>query len=247
VSKRKYGAGAIAFVSLVILITFFAAAFSMQGFLELGADLTANIDTWPLLGWIIGAIASIPNVQVVGFILAAFIGFKCWKAKGFTFVQVLGLLAAVAMIGGAETLNNNIGAIAGFCLFAWFNAVQLSSWAGQIAGFNASWARDLKPYIVFFYLAEVGINLVRFPPYGDGQLGTFFSDLQYGALDPALIQWSNLAWMFISVAAVEATAVFFIKYCHAIRRQLEGRGRTPKQARPARPAQRPYTAQDRGL
>lgn len=225
--KSKVGIGGVCVVALACLITYFAASFSMQGFLTVGANLTSEIDTWPLLSWVIGVIRIVSNAPILGFMLAAFVIFKCWRTKGITTGNGLLMLLAILLIGGAETLNNNVGAIAGFCLFCWFNAVQLSSWAGKVAGFNASWARELKPYIVFFYIAEIAINLVRFPPYADGKLGTFFSDMSYQALDPSLILWENLAWLVVAVVAVEGTAVFFIKFSESVRKQL-GNGRSAR-------------------
>lgn len=219
--KNKFSPSALGLMTLGVISTYIAIAFSIQGFLTLGSDLTANIDTWPMLGWGIQIIKEIPSGRLVGFAVGGFLIFKCIKAKGISKPHAIALMFCALLIGGAETFNNNVGAIVGGTLFLWFNFVQLSSLVGRLAGFHPTWGRELKPYIAGFYIAEFLINLWRFPPYADGRASTFLMDAADGVLDGDLIRWQNLAWMIVSVIAVEATAVFFIKCCKAAQNSVD--------------------------
>jgi hypothetical protein len=232
---RKLNPFTLCFFALAFAVIFFACAFSVQGFFTIGADLTGYIETWPVLGWIIKLAQQIPHATVFGCVLIFYAGLKFWQAKGVTFFEgvlfVLGLLA----IGGAETLANNIGYIAGFCLFLWVNAVQLSVWAGQMAGFSPSWGKNLKPWIVVAYVLEFAVNLFRFPPYGDGNPATLFNDLRWGLVDPALVDWWAFVWMVVSIGAIEFTFVFFLRYLGTVREEMVKRsGQRVEQTRTAR-------------
>ncbi len=223
--QKSYSPATIALFSLAALVIFFAAAFSMQGFLTLGADLTANIETWPFIGWVIKVIRMIPNVQVVGFILMTYCVMRFWKTKGVPLLEGIVFLLGLLFIGGAETLANNVGAIAGFCLFLWCNVVQLSVWAGTMVGFDKSWGKALKPWIVSAYVFELAINIFRFPPYGDGSPIALFDDIRWGTLDPSLINFWSFLWLIVSIGAVEFTFVFFLKYINTVKEQMVARRR----------------------
>lgn len=227
--NRSYSPATVALFALAALVIFFAGAFSCQAFLTVGADLTSNIETWPFIGWIIKVIRMIPNVQVVGFILMAYCSMRFWKTQGVPLLEGLVFLLGLLFIGGAETLANNVGAIAGFCLFLWVNVVQLSVWAGTMIGFDKSWGKALKPWIVSAYLFELAINIFRFPPYGDGNPLILFDDIRWGILDPALINFWSFLWLIVSIGAVEFTFVFFLKYINTVKLHMAGRRRTAQQ------------------
>ena len=227
---KRYSPATICLFALAALVIFFACAFSMQGFLTLGADLTENVQTWPFIGWVISAIEKIPNVQVIGFILMAYCILRFFKLKGVPLLEGIGFLLGLLFIGGAETLANNVGMIAGFCLFLWVNMVQLSVWAGRMVGFDKSWGKSLKPWIVTAYLLELAINVFRFPPYGDGNPLLLFDDIRWGTLDPSLINGWSFMWMIVSIGAVEFTFVFFLKYLNTVKQQMQSRRSQSKQA-----------------
>ncbi|MGI8935404.1 MAG: hypothetical protein ACR2FS_15155 [Phormidesmis sp.] len=223
-AKRKLGVGTVIFYGLVGLITYFAAAFSMQGFLTLGADLASNIPIFPLLGWLMNLAGAGGSLRIAGFILTAWACVQAFNKKGLSVIDLLVLLLGLALIGGIKTLATNVGGILGFCLFAWFNAVQLSAWAGFLLGFDKNWAKKLQGHIAIAYLGEFIINLLRFPPYADGRWSTFAGDARYRVLDPSQINVENLLFLVCSIFAVEFTFVFFIKLVHEVNAQMKGRG-----------------------
>ena len=236
----------IAFYALAGSMIFLACAFSVQGFFTIGNDLTAQIETWPFLGWIIKLAQQLPHATIIGCILMAYAGLKFWQAKGVPLFEGLLFILGLLAIGAAETLANNVGAIAGFCLFLWINAVQLSAWAGNMAGFSKSWAKNLKPWIVVAYVLEFGVNIFRFPPYGDGNPLTLFNDLRWSLADPALIDWWAFVWMLVSIGSIEFTFVFFLRYLKTVQEEMGRRGQQRAAApHPAHAARARATAQRR--
>lgn len=222
---NKYSPATISFFVITGLAVFFACTFSMQGFLDLGMSMATKIETWPVLGWLIDRVADIPNAKIVGFIILAFAGLQAYKSNGVGLIELIGLLIGVLLIGGVETLSNNIGSVFGFILFLWFNVVELAWLAGWLLGFQSDWGDQFAGHTAFAYIAETGINLVRFPSYGDGTLKYLLNDIQAGVVSVDSILWENLVLVLCSVVAVEFTFVFFVKFTNSVYIAMKNRRR----------------------
>lgn len=214
--------------ALVALTVLFAVAFSCQGFLTLGGDLMARIPSIPGSGWVASQLASLPHLKVLGFVALALAVLNLIKSRTVSPGVMLLSLAGFILVGGLGLISANAGAIFGFVLFLWFNVVQLSSAAGVLIGFSPKWAVDLRKYIVFAYIGEFAVNLVRFSPYDDGRFTTLLSDISTGTVDASLIRLEDIAMMFISVIAVEFTFVFFVKFLDAVNKAQGEKTRTRK-------------------
>lgn len=218
---RKVKTSQVLITTLVVLTVYFMCSFSATGWLNLGSYIADFIPVFPGLGFLSGILRVTRFNKLISFILFAYVGFQAWKNKGLNPLDILLLLVGFYVAGGVEALRGSPGMVLGACFWAWANFVQLSPWFGKMAGFRPNWAKDLMPYRVGAYIVEFIVNLLQYPPYGDGRIGDLMSDISYQTVDMARFRPDLLLMMIASIFAVEASFVFITKIVYAIRGETQ--------------------------
>ena len=119
----------------------------------------------------------------------------------------------------AGTLITALGELVGFVFWSWIQIIQVSPMLVKhsILGGNKQWMKELRNYRNLAYLFEGIACFIKYPPYADGDVTRLVSDLSTGFyLDPALWSWSNFFWAIATIAVVEMTLHFLLKFAVAV-------------------------------
>jgi hypothetical protein len=221
-TTKYVGASIVTIIGVIAL--FFISLYGMQPYLEIGALIAGKIHIVPGQSLILDSPFRPGIVRIAGaaiFLWAVVSLIRQYNAKKlgiwngalFCVISIFGFRLAAMAVPLLENIGNTIGLLGWatiqlievssilYCLFAGSNPGLVSQQSGQaLLVFYASGA----------YVAEVFINLYRFPPYADGNLDVIWRHFRLNAWDENLFSLGNVIWGVFSIVGFEMFFCFLL-------------------------------------
>ncbi|MEO1390241.1 MAG: hypothetical protein AAFV85_23150 [Cyanobacteria bacterium J06634_6] len=207
--KPKAGSAAVAFAVFSTLTMGVMLLLNLQPWFVLGKDVTAQIDTGPLLGvadWLVGG--QIAIALGIVFLIAAV---RFSKRRKLISAQLV--ICGFILLLDPGTLIRALGEIVGFLMWGWIQFIQVSPMLAQhsLIPANGQWIVQLKQYRAAAYFFEAVACFVKYPPYANGDINRLMNDLSSFSLSASQWNWINFFWAVVVMMCVEMTFKFLLK------------------------------------